>query len=159
MNRMPATSPAPNGRPRRPSTGGNRRRAKSQAIKATPVTATATAHANQFCPRLAALRAVQIAARAARRRTNCTSASGNISMRALSTWSLHAAPLLQGFLPFLDNPPRVSRLLCLVHVLREVAQRDYLEAVVVQVLHVLLEPLRRRVHPGMLDVRSTVELE
>jgi hypothetical protein len=67
--------------------------------------------------------------------------------------------MIPQLLPLLDDPPRIGRLLRPVHVLGKLAQRDHLVAFVMQVLHVLGEPLGRRVHPWMLDVRSAVELQ
>jgi hypothetical protein len=67
--------------------------------------------------------------------------------------------LRQLFLALLDDSPRIIGPLLPIHVPGQVAKCDDGEVFVVEILHVLLEPFPRRVHPRVLDIRRSVELQ
>ena len=63
------------------------------------------------------------------------------------------------FLALFDNQPRIRWRLSPIHIPGKVAKSDHGEALVVQVLHVLREPLRRCMHPGVLYVWRAMKLD
>ena len=105
MNRMPATSAAPKAPSPRPAAGSNRRLAISHAGNATPVAATATLQANQFCPRLAASRAVQIATTMTAKTIGGVNSRAGIS-RITARRDLLSAPPRHGRGPAIRQAPR-----------------------------------------------------
>src|SRR5205814_3974762 len=79
--------------------------------------------------------------------------------RACDPSFLPASSLHQLILPLRDDPPRIIRLLPPVHILCQIAQRDDREMPLVEIRHVLLEPLTRRVYPRVLAIGRSVKLE